>query len=89
MKAPLLVILGAVVLVAGSGLAMMNNACKSSHQNGWCAPISSVRHHVKSGHNSLLGRALTRAKAPLPAPWSVEETDACFIVRDANGKALA
>jgi hypothetical protein len=22
-------------------------------------------------------------------PWSVEETDACFIVRDANGQALA
>jgi hypothetical protein len=27
--------------------------------------------------------------APLPAAWSVEETDACFIVRDANGQALA
>jgi hypothetical protein len=25
----------------------------------------------------------------LPPPWSVEETDACFIVRDANGQALA
>jgi hypothetical protein len=24
-----------------------------------------------------------------PAPWRVEETDACFIVRDANGQALA
>jgi hypothetical protein len=24
-----------------------------------------------------------------PPPWSVEETDACFIVRDANGHALA
>ena len=23
-----------------------------------------------------------------PPPWSVEETDACFIVRDANGQAL-
>ena len=22
-------------------------------------------------------------------PWSVDETDACFIVRDANGQALA
>jgi hypothetical protein len=29
------------------------------------------------------------AFAPLPAPWSVEETDACFIVRDANGQARA
>jgi hypothetical protein len=24
-----------------------------------------------------------------PPPWSVEETDACFIVRDDNGQALA
>ena len=24
-----------------------------------------------------------------PPPWSAEETDACFIVRDANGQALA
>jgi hypothetical protein len=24
-----------------------------------------------------------------PPPWSVEDTDACFIVRDANGHALA
>jgi hypothetical protein len=24
-----------------------------------------------------------------PPPWSVEETDACFIVRDADGHALA
>jgi hypothetical protein len=24
-----------------------------------------------------------------PPPWSVEETNACFIVRDHNGQALA
>ena len=24
-----------------------------------------------------------------PPPWSVEETDACFIVRDAHGQAPA
>jgi hypothetical protein len=24
-----------------------------------------------------------------PPPWSVEETDACFIVRDHGGQALA
>ena len=28
-------------------------------------------------------------RAPLPPPRPVEETDACFIVRDANGQALA
>jgi len=25
----------------------------------------------------------------LPAPWSVEEQPACFVVRDDNGQALA
>jgi hypothetical protein len=25
----------------------------------------------------------------IPPPWSVEDTDACFIIRDANGHALA
>jgi hypothetical protein len=24
-----------------------------------------------------------------PPPWSIEETDACYVVRDANGQALA
>jgi hypothetical protein len=24
-----------------------------------------------------------------PSPWTVEDDDACFIVRDANGQALA
>jgi hypothetical protein len=50
MKAPLLVVMGVVVLVAGSGLAIMNNACKSGH-HGWCAPVSDVRHHVKTRHS--------------------------------------
>jgi hypothetical protein len=31
----------------------------------------------------------TRALRRFPPPWSVEETDACFIVRDKNGQALA
>ena len=32
---------------------------------------------------------LTLAERRFPPPRSVEETDACFIVRDANGQALA
>jgi hypothetical protein len=51
MKAPLLIVLTAVVFVAGSALAIMNNACKSSHHS-WCAPMSDIRHHVnvRTGH---------------------------------------
>jgi hypothetical protein len=36
---------------------------------------------------SGLGLALMSRR--FPPPWSVEETDACFIVRDANRQALA
>jgi hypothetical protein len=47
-KSPLAVVLVAVVLVAVGALAVMNKACKSS-QHAWCAPISTVRHHIKTG----------------------------------------
>ena len=50
MKAPLLIVLAVVVLGTGSALAVMNNACKSSHHT-WCAPISDARHHAKIGHS--------------------------------------
>jgi hypothetical protein len=26
---------------------------------------------------------------PFPPPWTAEELDACFVVRDANGEVLA
>jgi hypothetical protein len=29
------------------------------------------------------------AERRFPPPWSVEESAACFVVRDANGQALA
>jgi hypothetical protein len=32
-------------------------------------------------HRSMSGRGF-------PSPWTVEDDDACFIVRDANGQAL-
>jgi len=35
------------------------------------------------------GRPLDAFRVPLPAPWSVDEQEACFIVRDANAQALA
>ena len=50
MKTPLLIVLTVVVLGTGSALAVMNNACKSSH-HAWCAPISDIRHHAKVGHS--------------------------------------
>jgi hypothetical protein len=50
MHRPLLIVLTAVVLLAISALAIMNNACKSS-QHGWCAPMSALRHHTKTEHS--------------------------------------
>jgi hypothetical protein len=50
MKTPLLIVLAVVVLRAGSTLAVMNNACKSSH-HAWCAPVSDVRLHTKTGRS--------------------------------------
>jgi hypothetical protein len=48
MKSPLVIILVTVVLVTVGTLAVMNRACKSS-QHGWCAPMSALRHHIKTG----------------------------------------
>jgi hypothetical protein len=47
MKATLLI--AALMLLMAEGLAIMNNACKSGYHT-WCAPISSIQHHVKTGH---------------------------------------
>jgi hypothetical protein len=49
MNSPLLVVIVAIVLIVGSTLTVMNKACKSGY-HAWCAPISSVRHHVKIQH---------------------------------------
>jgi hypothetical protein len=50
MKNPLLIVLAVVVLGAGSVLAVMNNACKSSH-HAWCASPSDVQHHARTGRS--------------------------------------
>jgi choline-glycine betaine transporter len=47
MNFPLLVVLIVIVLVVGSTLTIMNKACKSAY-HAWCAPMSTVRHHVKT-----------------------------------------
>jgi hypothetical protein len=46
MKIPLFVAVTAVVLLAtGSVLAVMNNACKTSH-HPWCAPNTKFHHQT-------------------------------------------
>jgi hypothetical protein len=47
MKTSVLLILTVTVLIVGA-LALMNNACKGG-QHAWCAPMSTVRHHIKTG----------------------------------------
>jgi hypothetical protein len=48
MKRLLVILPVAVVLVAVGTLAVMNNVCKSG-QHAWCAPMSTVRHDIKTG----------------------------------------
>jgi hypothetical protein len=43
MQRPLLIVLTAIVFLAVSALAIMNNACKTNHHE-WCAP-STIWHH--------------------------------------------
>jgi hypothetical protein len=52
MKTSVLIIFTVTVLIVGA-LAVMNNACKSG-QHTWCAPISTVRNHLRpSPHASV------------------------------------
>jgi hypothetical protein len=50
MKSPLVIVLVLVVLVVVGTLAAMNKTCKTS-QHAWCAPMSTVRHHIKTGQS--------------------------------------
>ena len=47
MNSSLLVVLIVTILIVGSTLSVMNKACKSGY-HAWCAPMSTVRHHVKT-----------------------------------------
>jgi hypothetical protein len=46
-----------------------------------------LHRRVAQDRSALFG--LVTEPRRFPPPWSVEETDACFIVRDKNGQALA
>jgi hypothetical protein len=48
MRTTLVIALTAIVLIVGSTLAIMNNACKSS-SHAWCAPTSTERHQIHIG----------------------------------------
>jgi choline-glycine betaine transporter len=47
MNSSLLALLIVIVLIVGSTLSIMNKACKSGY-HAWCAPMSTVVHHVKT-----------------------------------------
>jgi hypothetical protein len=46
-----------------------------------------VRQLFPAAMRAALGLGMTARR--FPPPWSVDEQQACFIVRDANGQALA
>src|SRR6516162_6951818 len=47
MNTPLISVIIVIALIVGSTLSVMNKACKSGH-HAWCAPMSTVRHHIKT-----------------------------------------
>jgi hypothetical protein len=47
MNTPIMTIIVVVALIVGSALSTMNKACKSGY-HAWCAPMSTVRYHVKT-----------------------------------------
>ena len=53
MNSPLLVAVIVIVLMVGGTLTTMNKACKHGY-HAWCAPMSTVRHHVKTPAQSAL-----------------------------------
>jgi hypothetical protein len=56
------------------------------------APIMSLRSNVRLAlrkGRSNQHRVEKLAPRRFPPPWSVEELEACFVVRDHNGQALA
>jgi hypothetical protein len=48
MNTPIIALIIAVALTAGSALAIMNEASKSGYQ-ALCAPIFTLRHHYSAG----------------------------------------
>ena len=47
MNTPVIAVIIVIALIVGSTLTIMNKACKSGYHS-WCAPMSTVRHHVKT-----------------------------------------
>jgi hypothetical protein len=47
MNTPVIAVIIVIVLIVGSTLTIMNKACKSGY-HAWRAPMSTVRHHVKT-----------------------------------------
>jgi hypothetical protein len=51
--------------------------------------LSDSRISRRMGGGPFRADFLSNLEPPLPAPWTVEETDACFIVKDRAGMSLA
>jgi len=47
MNSRLLAVLIVIMLVVGSAVSVVKKACKTGYHE-WCAPVSTVRHHVKT-----------------------------------------
>jgi hypothetical protein len=66
-------------------LASRATTATASQRSGW--PIASSA--LASSAIGYRPKRATLAERRFPPPWSVEELDACFVVRDDNGQQLA
>jgi hypothetical protein len=65
MNTPVIAVVIAVALIAGSALAIMKKASNSSYQ-ALCAPISTLQHHYSGG--CLITTAELRYRGDRPSP---------------------
>jgi hypothetical protein len=75
-------------------LVITKNACWSSPKtrisgSRWNNRDSRALTHSKAVTLGQLGLQTMSASPRFPPPWYVEEQDACFVVRDHNGRALS
>jgi hypothetical protein len=54
MNTPVIAVIVVVALIVGSALSIMKKACKRGYHS-WCAPMSTVHHHIRIQAPCLIG----------------------------------
>ena len=91
----------AQLVVPGQGKSIVRSALSGGRRHMIDNGLQPCGHRIEVAISSGGSMAVRRDQRPadlgdlalmsrrFPPPWSVDETDACFIVRDANGHGIA